>query len=126
MLMAITISRRVRIAEGLSIAALILLIIYGIDAIIGQGKTGFLPMDEMARGIGFGGGAIALSIAAFIISLRERSNITSILLIINGILVIIGAITAATISSDGEGAYGVLAMGIVILIMGIIKILRKA
>ncbi|RMF32299.1 MAG: hypothetical protein D6752_00400 [Candidatus Nitrosothermus koennekii] len=126
--MAVTVSSRIRIAEGLSIAGLILLIIYGADAAVGQGKTGFLPMDEMTRGIGFGGGAVALSIAAFFVSLRERSNITSILLIINGILILIGGISAVVFSEGGNaaGAYGVLAMGIIVLAMGIIKILRKA
>lgn len=116
--MAVTVSSKVRVAEGLSIAALILLLIYGADAAVGQGETGFLPMDEMTRGIIFGAGAVGLSIAAFFVSLKERSNITSILLIINGILIIIGGIAAS-------GALSVIGMGIVVLAMGIIKILRK-
>lgn len=116
--MAVT-TQKVRVAEGLSIAALILLLIYGVDAAVGQGKTGFLPMDEMARGIAFGGGAVALSIAAFFVSLKERSNITSILLLVNGILIIIGGIIAS-------GALSVIGMGVVVLAMGIIKILRRA
>ncbi len=117
--MAVTVSSKVRVAEGLSIAALILLLIYGADASVGQGKTGFLPMDEMTRGIIFGAGAVGLSIAAFFVSLKEKSKITSILLIVNGILIIIGGIAA-------DGAASVLAMGTVVLAMGIIKISRKA
>ncbi|MEM2856910.1 MAG: hypothetical protein QW416_07410 [Candidatus Nitrosocaldaceae archaeon] len=119
--MAVAVSSRVRVAEGLSIVALIMLIIYGIDALVVEG--GFLPMDEMSRGMIFGGGAVALSIAAFFISLKERSKLTSVLLIINGVLILIGGIIS---SQQSASAYGVLSMGIIVIIMGIIKIIRKA
>ncbi len=115
--MAITISRRVRIGEGLSVLALILLLIYGADAALGSGKTAFLPMDEFSRGIIFGATSIALSITAFIISLKKVSNIISILLIINGILIIGGGIVA--------DSYIVLGMGVIVLGMGVSKILRR-
>jgi len=123
--MAITISKRVRVAEGLIIAALILLLIYGVDATLGKGKTYFLPIDEFSRGMIFGAGAIALSIIAFIVSLKMKSNITSILLIINGILVLIGSMSTLLNNPSSTG-YGVLATGVIILILGIVKILKKA
>ena len=121
--MAITVSKRVRVAEGLIIAALILLLIYGADTTLGKGETAFLPMDEFSRGMIFGASAVALSIIAFIVSLKMKSNITSILLIINGILILIGGVMALSNNTD---AYSVLALGIVVLALGIVKVLKKA
>ena len=34
--------------------AIICLIIYGADAMVGQGESGFLPMDEKTRGVVLG------------------------------------------------------------------------
>ncbi|MFQ5920692.1 MAG: hypothetical protein ACE5JV_01585 [Nitrososphaerales archaeon] len=119
-----------RIAEGLVIAGLVLLIIYGADEGASQGEEGggFLPLDAMTRGIGLGGTAVALSTAAFFVSMRERSTLVSALLIVNGILVIIGGAMAVAFSaaagSSAAGAYGVVGMGIWILALGIVKSIR--
>ena len=52
------------VISGISIA---LLVIYGIDVIVGGGDAGdgFLPFDAMTRGIAFGFPPIILSIIAF-------------------------------------------------------------
>lgn len=108
----------IRIAEGLVIAALVLLIIYGADEGVAQGdpEGGFLPLDAVTRGFGFGGTAVALSTAAFFVAIREKSNLVSSLLVMNGILVIIGGAMA--------GAYHVLGMGVWIVALGIVKFVR--
>lgn len=125
--MMLTTSKRVRISEGMIIIALILLLIYGADVAVGKGKVGFLPMNEFTRGISLGLTSIVLSILAFIISLGMESKLTSILLIINGVLIAIGGVIASSLSSSSSNPsnYGVLIMGIVILIMGIIKASKK-
>lgn len=115
----------VRIAQGLVIASLILLIIYGADAASEQGKeeAGFIPLDAKARGMGFGVSAVALSTAAFFVAMRERSTLVSVLLLVNGGLIIIGGIMPIV---GGNVALGllVLGMGIWIIALGIMKSVR--
>ncbi|MEM3084894.1 MAG: hypothetical protein QXU32_11760 [Nitrososphaerales archaeon] len=120
-----------RVARALVIASLVLLVIYGTDEGMKRGEEegGFLHLDVVTRGIGFGGTAVALSTASFFISLKERSVLVSVLLLVNGVLIIIGGLMAATASiaagSSGAGGYGVLGMGIWILALGILKSIRS-
>jgi hypothetical protein len=84
-----------RVASGLLIASLILLIIYGADVAIASSSPqgqGFLPFDEAVRGIAFGGGAVIMSIIAFVIARKEYAPIVSSLLFVNGGLIIAGMI----------------------------------
>ena len=83
------------VATGLLIASLILLIIYGADVAIASSSPqgqGFLPFDEAVRGIAFGGGAVIMSIIAFVIARKEYAPIISSLLFVNGGLIIAGMI----------------------------------
>ena len=76
------------IAIGLSIA-------YGADVAVSMGneaKEGFLPLNDMQRGIGLGAPALILPIIGFFISLKEPSKGLGIMIIIAGILIIIGGI----------------------------------
>tara|TARA_B100000029_G_scaffold47229_1_gene43406 strand:- start:94 stop:492 length:399 start_codon:yes stop_codon:yes gene_type:complete len=83
------------ILTGIAIA---LLVIYGadvastitIDGEIGDRKNGFLPLNEMQRGIGLGGPALILPIIAFFISLKESSKGLGAMIIIAGVLILIG------------------------------------
>ena len=79
--------------------SLILLIIYGMDVLAASTTSpegvmgqGFLPFGEQVRGIVFGGGPVVMSIIAFIISRKVPSIIVSVLLFINGGLIIVGII----------------------------------
>jgi hypothetical protein len=124
------------IAIALLGVSLILLILYGIDVAIisssDSGQTtedsrGFLPLDEKTRGSAFGGGAVIMSIIAFVIARKERSNIVSILLFVNGGLIIAGILAVA----GGLGTTSLvstIAMGIILVGLGIWKVLidRKA
>ena len=68
---------KVKVATGLLVASLILLIIYGADVALsssGVGSpshSGFLPINKAARGGVFGGGAVIMSIIGFVITLGE-------------------------------------------------------
>ena len=80
------------ILTGIAIA---LLIVYGADVSVSMGndaKEGFLPLNDMQRGIGLGGPALILPILAFFISLKESSKGLGVMIIIAGILIIIGGI----------------------------------
>ncbi len=119
------------IAIALLGISLILLVLYGIDVAMifssDSGQTtedsrGFLPLDERTRGTAFGGSAVIMSIIAFVIARKERSNIISILLFVNGGLIIVGILAV----SGGLGATSLastIAMGIILVGLGIWKVL---
>lgn len=91
-----------RIATGLLIASLILLIVYGADVAVAAASPdgeGFLPFDEAVRGGAFGGGSVVMSIIAFVIARKEYAPIVSALLFVNG-----GLIVAGMIALIGQGA----------------------
>jgi hypothetical protein len=97
---------KVKVATGLLVASLILLIIYGADVALsssGVGSpshSGFLPINKAARGGVFGGGAVIMSIIAFVITLGEPSQVIAMLLIINGGIIIAGMII---LIAEGSG-----------------------
>ena len=75
--------------------AIVLLIVYGTDVAVSMGneaKEGFLPLNDMQRGIGLGTPALILPIIGFFISLKESSKGLGVMIIIAGILIIIGGI----------------------------------
>ncbi len=114
-----------------------LLLLYGadvassinVDGEIGERKDGFLPLNDMQRGIGLGAPALILPIIAFFISLKEPSKGLGIMIIIAGILIIIGGIAVVANPSpesadrDPVGSVVMLfAPGIIQLALGAIKI----
>ena len=115
----------VRAAQGLVIASLVLLLVYGADAGTKQGEEtgGFLQLDGMTRGIAFGIPPIILSTAAFFISMREKSSLVSILLLVNGVLIMIGGIMPIAAGNIGLGG-PILGAGIWVLALGIVKSIR--
>ncbi len=123
-----------RVATGLLIASLILLIIYGADVAVASSSPqgqGFLPFDEAIRGGAFGGGAVIMSIIAFVIARKEYAPIVSSLLFVNGGLIIAGMIAlvaqgsvASESISDTFRAIGpTIAMGALLIGLGAWKAL---
>lgn len=118
------------IAIALLGVSLILLILYGIDVAIifssDSGQTtedsqGFLPMDERTRGIAFGGSAVIMSVIAFVIARKERASIVSILLFVNGGLIIVGILAVSGGLMNASLASTVV-MGIILIGLGIWKV----
>lgn len=108
--------------------SLALLITYGADVIYsqttsGDGKSGFLQIDPAVRGIVFGAVPVILSIIGFAISLRKRSTLVVVLLLINGGLIIAGMIgLAAQGGGDNTSTlYGTTGLGILLIVLGIVK-----
>jgi hypothetical protein len=121
---------RTTIAIALLGVSLILLILYGIDVAIifstDSGQTtedsrGFLPLDERTRGTVFGGSAVIMSIIAFVIARKERSSIVSILLFVNGGLIIVG-ILAVSGDLGITSLVSTIAMGIILVGLGVWKV----
>lgn len=107
--------------------SLALLITYGADVIYsqttsGDEKSGFLQIDPAVRGIVFGAVPVILSIIAFAISLRKRSTLVVVLLLINGGLIIAGMIGLAAQGGDNTSTlYGTTGLGILLIVLGIVK-----
>ena len=125
----------VSIPHVLSGISIILLVIYGIDVLVGGGGAGegFLPFDAMTRGIGFGFPPIILSFIAFFMAKKPPFKGLGIMLIITGILIIIGGAISLTSSMEsenmarmaGEGG-ALIAIGAIIAALGGIKIKKAA
>ena len=112
-----------------------LLVAYGADVAVSMGneaKEGFLPLNDMQRGIGLGVPALILPIIGFFISLKEPSKGLGVMIIIAGILIIIGGIAVVANPSpesadrDPVGSVVMLfAPGIIQLVLGAIKIKKS-
>lgn len=110
-----------------------MLCIYGLDVIAANGgKTGFLPMNVSVRGSIFGIIPSALLIISFLMTRKEPSKKLGILLIIGGVLIIAG--TGIILALQGSQAQdsravrefgAVLGIGIIIAILGIVKIKKS-
>ena len=125
--------KKVKVATGLLVASLILLIIYGADVAVstsGVGSpshSGFLPINKAARGGVFGGGAVIMSIIGFVITRGDPSQVIAILLIINGGIIIAGMII---LIAEGSGTTrnatitisSTIGTGIVLVGLGIAKV----
>jgi uncharacterized membrane-anchored protein YitT (DUF2179 family) len=89
-----------------------------------------LPFDEAVRGGGFGGGAVVMSIIAFVIARKEYAPTVSALLFVNGGLIIAGMIAliaqGALASQDSSGTLrtigSTLAMGGILVGLGAWKL----
>jgi hypothetical protein len=124
----------VSIPHVLSGISIILLVIYGIDVLVGGGGAGegFLPFDAMTRGIGFGFPPIILSFVTFFMSKNPPFKGLGIMLIITGILIIIGGLISISSSGEsentarmaGEGG-SLIAIGAIIIGLGVIKIKKS-
>src|SRR5579863_3684853 len=124
---------KLKIAMIMSVISIVMLCIYGIDVIVANGeKTGFLPMNASARGSIFGIIPSALLIVSFFMTRNDSSKKLGILIIIGGVLIIVGTgIILALQSNQTQDSraireFGaVLGIGIIIAILGIIKIKRS-
>jgi hypothetical protein len=117
------------IATGLLVASVVLLIIYGADAAAASSsphRKGFLPLDDVVRGGALGGGAVVMSIIGFVIARKEYAPIISVLLFVNGGLIIAGMLAliaqGALSSAGSSGAVrtisSTMAMGAVLIGLG--------
>jgi len=121
------------ILAGISI---LLLILYGADVVssinmdgeIGVKNDGFLPLNDMQRGMGLGGPAIILPIIAFFIAIREKSKGLGGLIIISGILILIGGLSmVGTPAPEGVERNPIMlfAPAIIQIALGAIKIVKS-
>lgn len=124
---------KVSISIALLIASLILLIIYGADVLIASvsSEEGFLPFGEQVRGIIFGAIPVIMSIVAFIIARKVTSKAVSILLFVNGGLIIVGIVVTMIQSGPSADTGGMQrtvgftsALGLLLIALGAWKAFR--
>ena len=126
-----------KISLIMSIVSIILLAIYGADSIVaitenlGIQNTAFLHRDVKVRGMIFGMIPAALLIISYFITRKEASKGLGILIVIGGALMIAGvgiifALQGSAIPASGKGEFGaVVGIGIIIAILGGIKIKKS-
>lgn len=115
-----------------------MLAIYGIDVTVAgpeassNGMTGFLPMDDKARGSIFGIIPSVMLIVSFFITRKEPSSTLGILVIIGGAMIIVGTGVILAISGGQSQNtqtmrdFGpVLGIGAIIIFLGGLKIKRS-
>ena len=116
------------VLAGISI---VLLVLYGADVAVSMGNAdneGFLPLNDMQRGMGLGGPAILLPIVAFFIALKEKSKGLGGLIIVSGILIIAGGLAMiGTPAPEGveRNPLMLFAPAIIQLALGAIKIVKS-
>ena len=122
---------KVQVSLGLLAVSLAFLVIYGADVAVvasSPDEVGFLPpeFDDAMRGAILGGGAVIMSIVAFVIARKEPSSIVTVLLFVNGGLIIAGMLVligqGALASENAEGAMrtisSTIAMGAILVGLG--------
>ena len=121
---------KVQISIGLLAVSLAFLIVYGADvaaAASSPEQVGLLPpdFDDAMRGAILGGGAVIMSIAAFVIARKEPSGIVTALLFVNGGLVIAGMLAVigqGALAGDADGPVSTIAstiaMGAILVGLG--------
>lgn len=123
---------KTNVAIALLAASLIILILYGIDVIIiflsssnqtFETSRGFLPLDETMRGTVLGGGAVVMSVIAFVIARKERSKIVSMLLLVNGGVVIAG-IVAVSADLGTTSFLLTITLGVILAGLGVWKVIK--
>ena len=113
-----------------------LLVAYGADVAVSmcnEAKEGFLPLNDMQRGIGLGAPALILPIIGFFISLKEPSKGLGVMIIIAGIFIIVGGIAVISNPSPESAdrdpigsAVMLFAPAIIQLALGAIKIKKSS
>jgi hypothetical protein len=118
-------------SEALAIIAMGLLLIYIADAGIARGNSqGFLPMTAAQRGMIFGTSSIVLFILSFAVGFREKSKLTTVLLIVGGALIGTSVLVTSIIASGGltaaQNSFGmVIIIGYIIMGLGIFRAIQK-
>ncbi|HZA08315.1 MAG TPA: hypothetical protein VE619_11480 [Nitrososphaeraceae archaeon] len=125
-------SKKKTTSEVLAIIAMAMLLTYIADAAIAHGanKKGFLPMSAAQRGIIFGISTIILFLLSFAIGYREKSKITTILLIIGGALIGTSILASSAMAKGGLAGIqssftGVIIIGYIIMGLGILRVVQK-
>ena len=82
--------------------SIFLLLVYGSDAILDRTDDGFLPFNAQVRGFALGIPCVILPLIAFAINWGSPSGYLSTFLLIDGIIIVIGATALVTLQETSE------------------------
>ena len=82
--------------------SIFLLLVYGSDTILDRTDDGFLPLDDRVRGFALGIPSVILPLIAFAINWGSPSKYLSTFLLIDGIIIMIGATAFVTLQETSE------------------------
>ena len=94
-----TINRK-RISEVLAIIALTLLTIDTINTFISSGTYGFLPLTDLQSGIYLGLPSVIMFFLSFEFAFRQKTRLTTSLLIAGGSLLVVSKIIEPMVGSN--------------------------
>jgi len=124
------------LAKILTLIAIFLILVYGLDAALDRSDTGFLSFDSKTRGLVLGLPSVILPLIAFGITYRSPSTSLGGLLIIDGTIILIGSMlfvslqeTTPTIDKfviiENVTSFApIVALGLVIIFLGTWKSVR--
>ena len=124
-------SKKKRASEASAIIAMVLLLTYIADAAVARGNDqGFLPMNAAQRGMIFGTSSIILFFLSFAIGFRERSKLTTVLLITGGALIGSSVLAASIMANGGltgiQRSFGaIIIIGFIIMALGILRAVQR-
>lgn len=118
----INIKKRKTVSEILAIAAITLLAIDTANTLISGGLYGFLPLTDQQSGIYLGLPSIALFFASFGFGFRQKTQLTTSLLIAGGALLALSKIVEPTIGSNLYLAIALPYLYVSLIIIGFILI----
>lgn len=122
------------IMAGISI---ILLFIYGADAVWGIGKPhGFLPLDARTRGMVLGFPSVVLPVISYMMTRKTPSKLLGVMIVITGFMMFGGSAAFLGLQDEKQAAdpnqlrsaissMAIIIAGIIISILGALKI-RKS
>ena len=129
-------NKKNNLAKILTLIAIFLILVYGVDVVLDRTDAGFLPFDSKIRGFVLGLPSVILPLIAFGITYRTPSTSLGLLLIINGIIILIGSILSVSLQETTETIENsviienltsfapIIGLGIVIIFLGIWKSAR--
>ncbi len=82
--------------------SIFLLLVYGSDTILDRTDDGFLPFDAQVRGFVLGIPSVILPLIAFAIHWGSHSKYLSTFLLIDGVIILIGATAFVTLQETSE------------------------
>ena len=114
-------------SEIMVIAGMTILLIYILDAMVGEGETGFLPMTAEERGRIFGPSSMLLFFVSFGVGYKERSLPLTSLLIAGGALMGTSVLAASAMAEGGlveapVAFIAVIIIGYIIMALGILRV----
>jgi len=125
------------LARILTLIAIFLILVYGVDVVLDRTDAGFLPFDSKIRGFVLALPSVVLPLIAFGITYKTPSTSLGGLLIINGMIVLIGSILFVSLQETTEtiensviienlsSSVPIIVLGLVIIFLGILKCARQ-